>query len=76
MSSPAVKVSFKEVVVGEAKTDSRFKGLGLVYTDLSRLYEIVMQENEAFDGEEVGVDFMVRAMYARYMAVGLTPSRN
>lgn len=74
MSSPEVRIPFKTMVIDRSLKDPRFKGL--VYTDLVRLYEIVMDENEGFDGEEVGVDFMTRAMYARYMAVGLTPSRN
>lgn len=74
MSSPVALVTFKQIVVGEAKNNTTLKSL--VYADLTRLYEIVMDEAEGFDGEKVEVEFMIDRMARRYKVVGLSPSRN
>jgi predicted AlkP superfamily phosphohydrolase/phosphomutase len=40
------------------------------------LAQIVYSENEAFDGEEVSPEHMVKLMETRYQLLGLIPSRN
>ena len=55
---------------------TQFKDTNLLYPDLTRLYEITMDENEGFDGEPMEPELMVKFMFARYQAVGLIPSRN
>lgn len=44
--------------------------------DLEKLYDIVVNEAENWDGEEVDPEQIADTMAGRYKAVGLIPSRN
>lgn len=44
--------------------------------DLEKLYEIVVNEAENWDGEEVDPEQIADTMVGRYKTVGLIPSRN
>jgi hypothetical protein len=50
--------------------------LSLSATDLHALYDAVVCEAEAWDGEYVEPEYVAATMIKRYRAVGLIPSRN
>jgi hypothetical protein len=61
-------------IVARAQESSILKPLG--ESQIIELAQTVYAENEAFDGEEVSAEHMVKLMEQRYQSVGLVPSRN
>lgn len=59
-----------------AKTKDLFKDTGLDDIKLNELYDIVVAENENWDGEDMDCSNIAGIMAQRYMKHGLAPSRN
>jgi hypothetical protein len=63
-------------VVALAKDVDLFRDARLSKDQLNFLYDVVVDENEGWDGEEVSPEYVIECMVGRYTRVGLIPSRN